>query len=401
MVTGGNWKKLSTLFGLYIAQAIPMSFFSTVVPVIMRQENYSLESIGLLQLIKLPWIFKFLWAPFVDRSAGTLPGYRRWIISSELFYAIVILSIGFLDLSLDFRLIVVLMIIAFTASATQDIATDAFAILVLKKEERSTGNSMQSAGSFMGTLAGSGLLLVVYHFLGWQYLLVCLSLFVVVALVPLLFYRTTASKDVKEQKKAASMTDIISFFRADGMWRRIVILTLFYSGIIGSLAMMKPYLVDNGFNIKEIGLISGIAGTSSAALAAFFAGFLMRKISRRQALLIFASTILAASAYLIFATGINSHFLLISAVIFIWVSYGMATVGVYTISMDVVREGREGTDFTIQIVITHLSSLIIAVFSGRLADATGYQFLFRAELLLGVLSLLAVYFLFTSKSFKQ
>ena len=167
-MTGSNWKKFTTLFGLYIAQAIPMSFFSTVVPVIMRQENYSLESIGLLQLIKLPWIFKFLWAPLVDRSAGTIQNYRKWIISSELFYAVVILAIGFLDLRTDFILIIAMMIVAFIASATQDIATDAFAILILKRDERCTGNSMQSAGSFMGTLAGSGLLLVVYHFLGWK-----------------------------------------------------------------------------------------------------------------------------------------------------------------------------------------------------------------------------------------
>ncbi|MBE0653957.1 MAG: MFS transporter, partial [Bacteroidales bacterium] len=53
-------KKYGTLLSLYLAQSIPMSFFSTVVPVIMRQENYSLESIGYLQLIKLPWILKFL-----------------------------------------------------------------------------------------------------------------------------------------------------------------------------------------------------------------------------------------------------------------------------------------------------------------------------------------------------
>ncbi len=238
-MVGANWKKLSILFGLYIAQAIPMSFFSTVVPVIMRQENYSLESIGLLQLIKLPWIFKFLWAPLVDRTAGTLPRYRRWIISSELFYAIVILSIGFLDLSIDFKVIVVMMIIAFTASATQDIATDAFAILVLKKEERSIGNSMQSAGSFMGTLAGSGLLLVIYHFLGWKYLLICLALFVIVALIPLLLYRTGVHNIVKKKENAASLKDIISFFGVPGMWRRIIILTLFYSGIIGSLAMLE------------------------------------------------------------------------------------------------------------------------------------------------------------------
>src|SRR5665648_184451 len=99
--------KFFVLFSLYIAQSVPMSFFSTVVPVIMRQEHYSLQSIGLLQLIKLPWILKFLWAPLIDRNAGDLKQYRKWIIGSELFYAIVIIAIGVLNLQFDFKLIVI------------------------------------------------------------------------------------------------------------------------------------------------------------------------------------------------------------------------------------------------------------------------------------------------------
>jgi len=75
-----DWHKYPVLFSLYIAQAIPMSFFSTVVPVIMRQENYSLESIGLLQLIKLPWVLKFLWAPLVDANAKSLAGYKQMLL---------------------------------------------------------------------------------------------------------------------------------------------------------------------------------------------------------------------------------------------------------------------------------------------------------------------------------
>ena len=46
-------KKYYTLLSLYLAQSIPMSFFSTVIPVIMRMENYSLESIGYIQLIAM------------------------------------------------------------------------------------------------------------------------------------------------------------------------------------------------------------------------------------------------------------------------------------------------------------------------------------------------------------
>ena len=121
MMKERNWFKFPVLFSLYIAQSIPMSFFSTVIPVIMRQEKYSLESIGLLQLVKLPWIFKFLWAPLVDSNARSTKQIKSLIIFSELFYAVVILSIGLFDLQTDFKLIVILMVVAFTASATQEI----------------------------------------------------------------------------------------------------------------------------------------------------------------------------------------------------------------------------------------------------------------------------------------
>ena len=51
MIQKDKTYNLATFFCLYIAQTIPMSFFSTVIPVMMRQENFSLSAIGLLQLI--------------------------------------------------------------------------------------------------------------------------------------------------------------------------------------------------------------------------------------------------------------------------------------------------------------------------------------------------------------
>ena len=93
-----NWHKFPLLFSLYLAQSIPMSFFTTVLPIIMRQENYSLVSIGLLQLVKIPWILKFLWAPLVDNRARSTQQLRKWIFASEIFYALVIFGIAFLQL---------------------------------------------------------------------------------------------------------------------------------------------------------------------------------------------------------------------------------------------------------------------------------------------------------------
>lgn len=389
--------KFFVLFSLYIAQSVPMSFFSTVVPVIMRQEHYSLQSIGLLQLIKLPWIFKFLWAPLIDRNAGDLKQYRKWIIGSELFYAAVIIAIGVLNLQFDFKLIIILMIIAFIASATQDIATDAYAILIMKKEERSFGNSMQSSGSFIGALAGSGLLLIVYHFFGWTILLHCLALFALIALIPLILYKKRQPV-VEKKGSPIQMKDLYLFFVAPGMVKRVVLLVFYYSGIIGILTMLKPYLVDLGYSIKEIGFMSGIAGTSIAALSALLAGFLINKFGRRNSVIGFSLISIIATSYIwLISLGSPTTPFIYGAIFLIWGTYGLLTVAVYTISMDMVRPGREGTDFTIQIVITHLSSLIIAVSSGKIADSISYSGLFLIEVFLCIATFIAVFYLYPKK----
>ena len=75
----------------------------------------------------------------------------------------------------------------------------------------------------------------------------------------------------------------------------------------------------------------------------------------------------------------------------------MATIVVYTSAMECVRPGREGTDFTVQTVITHLSGIIMAALSGSVAHQFGYQGLFAAELLIALVSLIYIYKIFQNK----
>jgi MFS family permease len=386
MMSEKSWPKYPTLFSLYIAQSIPMSFFSTVVPVIMRQENYSLESIGLMQLVKLPWIVKFMWAPLVDRTSGSTRNLKKWIFLSEIFYAFVIILTGMLSLQTDFKLIVVLMLAAFTASATQDIATDSYAIRLLLPSERSLGNSMQSAGSFIGTLFGTGVLLIAYHYFGWQALLSILACFVIFALLPVMLYRKNVDTP-HDIKKRVSWLDIIRFFKIPGMHKRVLLLTFYYSGIIGILAMLKPWMVDLGYTVRQIGTMSGIAGTSIAAMSAMAAGWIINKAGRRTSLFAFLGVTLITGIYFrIIAAGVPSTPLLFAGICLLWGGYGLSTVAIYTTSMDLVRKGREGTDFTLQIVITHLSSLIMAVISGQIAGKTSYRNLFTIEIIFGIIA---------------
>ncbi len=391
------WHKYPVLFSLYIAQSIPMSFFSTVIPVIMRQEKYSLESIGLLQLIKLPWILKFLWAPFIDNISRSAKQIRSAILVSEIFYAIVILSVGLFDLQTDFRLIVVLIVVAFIASATQDIAVDIFAIHLLKPSERSLGNSMQSAGSFTGTLFGTGVLLIAYYYFGWTNLLMLLAAFVVFALLPVLTYRKPLVDEI-DTKARITVSEIWRFFSERGRHKRVLILVFYYSGIIGILTMLKPYLVDLGYNVKQIGLMSGIFGTSVATLSALAGGVIIQKTGRKRSMYIFLITsLIAALWFRVISSSVPSPVAIYTGIALLWGSYGLSTVAIYTTSMDIVRKGREGTDFTVQIVITHLSSLIVAVMSGKISDLTGYKGLFGIEIVLSLITLLILFYALPEK----
>lgn len=385
---------LGTFFCLYIAQTIPMSFFSTVIPVMMRQENFSLSAIGLLQLIKLPWILKFLWSPLVDRHAITTGDYKRWIFSSELIYAALIFAVAFLNFHTDFYTIVALIIISFIASATQDIATDALAVLSFSKKDKSLANSMQSMGSFGGSMIGGGVLLLLFKQIGWNYLLPCVALFVIIALLPL-FFNKGITIQPRQPYLRAQKADVFYFFLQRKIWKQIGFLFLYYSGLIGTLAMLKPFLVDLGYSMKDIGIMSGMAGTFIGFLSSFAGGLIVRRLGRFHSRILFAVFVLVATLYFVGLSYTQPTTTLLYVGIFLlWGSYGMATIIVYTTAMDCVRPGREGTDFTIQTVITHLSGMLIAILSGKLADHLGYHGLFIFESTLASISLVYILIVF-------
>ena len=391
----GRSVSLLAFFCLYIAQSIPSSFFATALQVMMREANYSLTTIGLLQIVKLPWVLKFLWSPLVDRHCLTWRDFRRCIIVSESVYALFILLAGHLDVGNHLYLVIALVCLSLAASATQDIATDALAILTHARRDKSRVNSVQSMGSFGGALVGSGILLLVLHRFGWHIVTPCLAVFVMLMLIPLLNSRNVTIEP-KQARERARLSDFIWFFAQKGIWRQIGFLLLYYASIIGILSMMRPWLVDLGYSMQQIGLMSGVLGTSAAFCASFGAGFLVRRIGCSRARVLFALFILGTTLYFLALSlsAAPAAALLYAGIILLWSSYGMATIVVYTTAMECVRPGREGTDFTVQTILTHLSGIAVAALSGTLADRLGYSGLFAAEAVLAAISLVYILILF-------
>lgn len=382
---------LFTFFTLYIAQSIPMSFFSSALPVLMRQGAYSLLAIALLKLIKIPWLIKFLWSPIVDSRTESLKDYKQWIFGAEVIYAIIIFIVATLSIEADFTLIIILIILAFISSATQDIATDAMAARSFDRKDTSLLNSIQSMGSFTGSMVGGGFLLLLFHKFGWNSLLPWVAIFVLMALIPLFFIKKIKLRERKVKQKAKPK-DMLLFFNQKNIWRQVVFLLLYYAGLIGILSNLSPFLVDIGYDIKEIGGIVGIFGVSFGILCAFISGIYIRKIGKSLSRKIISFLIIVPAVYFIWlsSSGATDLIFILIGVALVWGIYGMSSTLINTSAMDIVRDGREGTDFTLQIVITHLGAMIITIVSASIGDAFGYKGLFLMQLVIALISFLYV-----------
>ena len=85
---------LALLSSLYAAQGLPFGFFTLALPVLMREAGWSLTAIGLLQLLALPWLLKFLWAPWVDHHGAR----RTWLLGLQGCSVVAALTLALLDL---------------------------------------------------------------------------------------------------------------------------------------------------------------------------------------------------------------------------------------------------------------------------------------------------------------
>lgn len=371
-----------------------MSFFSSVLPVLMRQGHYSLTAIALLKLIKLPWVIKFLWSPLVDRHTEGVRDYKRWIIGAEIVYAALILIVSRLSIHDHFGLVVPLILLAFLMSATQDIATDALAARSFGRQDRGLLNSMQTMGAFAGSMIGSGLLLLLFHHIGWSHLLPWVALFVLVALLPLMTNRKM-TLEPRQSGQRAKPKDMLTFFTQKGMGRHILFLLLCYAGFMGILSNLRPMLIDLGYNIKQIGMMVGIFGTTLGIGGSLLTGIGIQRLGRMTMQHLTGVMTIGTTLFYFVAesTGLLESNTLIGylAIGLVWWTYGMASTLIYTIAMDIVREGREGTDFTIQIVVTHISSMVFVLLCSRIADSTGYRGMFAFESIISIIVTLYIW----------
>ena len=396
---------LVLLTSLYCAQGLPAGLIAHALPVLLRQNQVDLALIGLLKLLALPWLLKALWAPWVDRMASAQLGHHRgWILPLQLTVITCMLLLAVIDpvtlFERNLYLMLGLLLLVNLAAATQDIATDGLTVRLLPERWRGLGNSLQVGGYKIGMIiSGSGLLLFV-DTLGWSMSLLLISLLLALMTLPIFRFDETRQLPRLESKaeQALGPSLLLVHYRGlmaqQGMWWWLLVILTFKLGDAMGSPMIKPMLVDQGWNSGQLGqltLITSVAGIGGALLG----GLLYAKLGARSSLLLCGTlqAIGIAAMALLIGNGDNSA-LVYGVALGEQIADGMSTVALFSVMMRQCRPEHEGADFTLQASVALLLAGLVGSTSGLLAQNIGYPLLFAGSGALGiaVLALVIIYF---------
>ena len=382
---------LSTFFCLYLARAIPSTFIMTALQVTMRQHHIGLATIGLLSLVRLPWSLKFAWAPLIDRHCVTVGDFKKLLISTELVFALAIIIVGCLDVTKNLPIIIALVLISTFCASVQNVTSDTLAVNAFSRGDHSAVTSTKSMGRYVGRILGGGFFIMFLHSYGWHVVVPLLGFFALLLVIPVTLNKHIVVREHKHRKRAG-FEDLLNFFTRREVWPQVVFLVLFFAGFDGIMVMLKPWMVDMGYNMREIGLYNGVIGTSVAFVMALFAGWWVKRVGVRTARCLVATAALAVPVYFLALTFLTPSLpLVLTGIILLRAVEASAAVTLYASSMDFVREGREGTDFTVQVVIVHTSGALLAVVAGGVGQWLDYRGLCLIELVLAVVTLVVTY----------
>ncbi|MEH2080296.1 MAG: MFS transporter [Nostoc sp.] len=385
-----NLSKFFLLGCLYVSQYIPFAFFYQALPVFWRQHGMSLEAIGLLSLISLPWMLKFLWSPLIDRySFTTLGHYRFWIICCQSFLTLTLVVCAFLDIQQNLVVILTCLFLMCFLAATQDIATDALAIGLLNRNERGLGNGVQSAGNYLGAILGGGGMLIALNRWGWTASLLTLALCVLLALIPVL--RHKERKITRSTAKKPNFMALVNFCHRPGMGHWLLILILYMAATTMANTMFRPLLVDLGLSLADIGLLTGIVGFSASMLGALIAGVLITPLGRKRSLILFGILqAVAIATYILPAIGVKNLSILYLVCIAVQITMSMAYTIQFTIMMDKSELSTAATDYTLQTSILYFGGIIASILSGFITKVLGYTGLFAFCIFIGLVSVTVI-----------
>lgn len=421
---------------LGFAAGLPLLLVLGTLSFWLREAGIDRKTIGFLSWIGLAYGFKWMWAPLVDRLPLPLLtrwlGRRRsWLLLAQLGVIAGLVGMAMSDPKVALEPIVWFAILTAFASATQDIALDAFRIESAELDLQAAMAAAYQTGYRLAMIwAGAGALWVAARAQGatagyvhdaWMVGYLVMAASMATGIVTVLFSPEPARQNAA-QIEATELAMAQSLQARDGLsapvaraaawlhgaliapfmeflkrfgWHAVLILALLATYRISDVVMgimANPFYVDMGYTKDEVAWVSKGYGVVMTLVGAAFAGVMVLRIGLMRVL--FIGALLSAVSNLLFSWLAGQGHNLTGL---IWVisvdnlSSGIASAAFIAYMSSLTSIGYSATQYALFSSLMILLPKWLAGFSGVAVDKVGYATFFTGTALIGVPVLLLVW----------
>ncbi len=406
--------RLLTLCILYVAQGIPYGFVTVTFASYLAERGDTVAAIGAVTALStLPWTFKWVWGPIIDRWGVPSMGRRRpWILVSQLGMTLSILVMAFVpDPALHLPLIGWLVFGHNIFNSLQDVSVDALAVDLLRESERGRVNGLMYGSKYLGIFLGGAFLsrMVNEDGLGVAFMIQVMMLGGIM-LFPLLIRERAGEKLLpwtrgssqlpKEHQLAKSVLQLFGFLKRAFSLRSTLLagaigLTIFIAGGILSPITNVMFIQEHGWTRTDFTDISGGYGVFFGLAGAIGGGFLADKFGAKRMAAI--GCIVLALSYAIF--GLSSpespifwfdwshKEIIVTYVLTDTFFSSLISASLFAMYMTVSWPRIAATQFTAYMAILNLSTVIGLKSSGYLYENVPVEFIFIGA---GILQLVVI-----------
>ena len=378
-------------------------------------------SIGLLSLVFLTYSVKALWAPLVDRLRIPLLknlGQRKsWLIVSQFFAFLFLISIGFNDPKVNLSLLVFCVFALAFFSATQDICLDALRIELVKKEELGQSAAIYQLGWRVGGVYISQVLgLLLGGMIGYS-LAYLTEAFIFLGLSVFVFFRMeeptrevrpylSIYSEPRRWLKDSFVDPFIDLKERYSSGLTLLLLLLFFYRLSDMYLapMAMPFYREIGFTETEVALVTNAFGSIVTIAGVFIGGLLVHRWGLEINIFYGALLTCLTNLPFIYLNYLGNDLDPSNDLPFLWVTIGLdnlnqgyiGTVAITFISR-IVSQSYTATQYAILFLLGTVPSRFIASSSGFLVNDFGYHYFFLITACLGIPAIIISYIVWKKK----
>jgi len=370
-------RRIAAVLLLGFSSGLPLALTAGTLQAWLAVENVDITTIGFFTLAGQPYIYKFLWAPFMDRFAPPIFGRRRgWILVAQIALLVTIAFMGTLSpRETPWLLGGTALVVAFL-SASQDVVIDAYRTDVLHESERGAGAAISVMGYRIAMLVSGGLALVLAdQVLGWSGMYLLMAVLMIIGMVATWFAPEPEDAGRSPATLGAAFVEPWrEFFSRHGAWLLLLLIVLYKLGDAFAGTLTTAFLIRGvGFSATEVGAINKALGLAATITGALMGGAWMAGLGLYRALMLFG--ILQAVTNLGFmalAMAGKNYSLMVAAVAAENLCGGMGTAAFVALLMSLCNHRFSATQYALLSALAAVGRVYVGPVSGYLVVAVGW-----------------------------